>query len=140
MSNQKTTFRAEESRKLIEAARLAAAPLKNIIGTLFKLEGEHREVSVNRQTNERIVRDVVDVRTLNSQLLPVGTMLQIKMKNVKPLLSKEDQQSLLLGSIQAVVGFEDLLYWSIGNNEGLTASSMFIADISLQDAVGQPVE
>ena len=140
MSNQKTTFRAEESRKLIESARLAAAPLKNIIGTLFKLEGEHREVSVNRQTNERIVRDVVDVRTLNSQLLPVGTMLQIKMKNVKPLLSKEDQQSLLLGSIQAVVGFEDLLYWSIGNNEGLTASSMFIADISLQDAVGQPVE
>ena len=140
MSNQKTTFRAEESRKLIESARLAAAPLTNIIGTLFKLEGEHREVSVNRQTNERIVRDVVDVRTLNSQLLPVGTMLQIKMKNVKPLLSKEDQQSLLLGSIQAVVGFEDLLYWSIGNNEGLTASSMFIADISLQDAVGQPVE
>lgn len=140
MSSQKTTFRSEESRKLIESARLSAAPLKNIIGTVFKLEAEHREVSVNRQTNERIVRDVVDVRTLNSQLLPVGTMLQIKMKNVKPLLSKEDQQSLLLGSIQAVVGFEDLLYWSIGISEGLTASSMFISDLTLQDAIGMTVD
>ncbi|CCK85289.1 Putative uncharacterized protein [Lactobacillus equicursoris DSM 19284 = JCM 14600 = CIP 110162] len=140
MSNQKTTFRTEDSRKLIESARLSAAPLKAVIGTLFKLESEHREVSVNRQTNERTVRDVVDVRTLNSQLLPVGTMLQIKMKNVKPLLSKEDQQSLLLGAIQAVVGFEDIMYWSIGNNEGLTASSMFITDISLQDAIGVAIE
>ncbi|KRL01544.1 hypothetical protein FC20_GL000841 [Lactobacillus equicursoris DSM 19284 = JCM 14600 = CIP 110162] len=67
-------------------------------------------------------------------------MLQIKMKNVKPLLSKEDQQSLLLGAIQAVVGFEDIMYWSIGNNEGLTASSMFITDISLQDAIGVAIE
>ena len=115
-------------------------PLKTIIGTLFKLESEHREVSVNRQTGEKIARDVVDVRTLNSKYLPVGTMLTFKMKNVKPMLSKDDQQALLLGTVQVVVVFKDVLYWTIGNNEGLTASSMLVTEMSIQDAVGQPVE
>lgn len=137
---EKTTFKPEESRKKIESARLSVVPLKTIIGTLFKLESEHREVSVNRQTGEKIARDVVDVRTLNSKYLPVGTMLTFKMKNVKPMLSKDDQQALLLGTVQVVVVFKDVLYWTIGNNEGLTASSMLVTEMSIQDAVGQPVE
>lgn len=142
MQNVKSSFKEEKSKNLIEAARLKQAPLEAVIGNVFKLVREHQEVkdSMGKHGQSiQVKRDVVEVQTLNSRLLPIGTTLVIKIKDFGPIVKPEDQKLFLLGVKQVVVVFDDLLCWNLNGTEGLSASAMHLTDLNIKNVLGQPI-
>lgn len=113
-------------------------PLAYATGKLFALvSGRTEEVADYDDPSKVSTRAVYEVRVISKNArLPLGTILEIKIKDSQSLLSDEDNVNLLLGvTQQPVVAFDQLSHWVMNRREGLSASGIRILKINVQEAM-----
>lgn len=113
-------------------------PLVEVVGKCFLLlSGATEMVEDPSDVTKKVPRAVYEVRTISTNTkLPIGTVLTVKIKGSKSILSDEDNKKLLLGvEKNKVVVFDDLSHWFFNGSEGLSASQIRILDLSPQDAM-----
>lgn len=113
-------------------------PLAEAIGKCFLLLGGSTEMIPESNDDKKMIpRAIYEVRIINQNTrLAIGTVLQIKIKNSKSILTEEQNQNLLLGIEKSkVVAFDDLSHWNFNNTEGLSATNIRILDLNPQEAM-----
>lgn len=132
-----TTFNESKSKRVPIQTALTR-PLVEVVGKCFLLiNGFTEMISESNDSDNVIPRAVYQVRTIGKNIqLPIGTVLTVKIKNSKSILSEQQNQALLLGQEKnKVVAFDELSHWYFNNTEGLSASNIRILDIAPQDAM-----
>lgn len=132
-----STF-VENNSKRMPIQTALTRPLAEAIGKCFLLlDGSTEMIPEANDDKKMIPRAIYDVRVINQNTrLVIGTVLQVKIKNSESILSKEQNQNLLLGLEKSkVVAFDDLSHWNFNNTEGLSASNIRILDLTPQDAM-----
>ncbi len=132
-----STF-VENGSKRMPIQTALTRPLVEGIGNCFLLLSGSTEMIPESNDGEKMIpRAIYEVRVINQNTcLAIGTVLQIKIKNSKSILSKEQNQNLLLGLEKSkVVAFDDLSHWSFNNTEGLSATNIRVLDLTPQDAM-----
>lgn len=133
-----STFVVQNGSKRMPIQTALTRPLVEAIGKCFLLLSGSTEMIPELNDDKKMIpRAVYEVRVINQNTrLAIGTVLQIKIKNSESILSKEQNQNLLLGTEKSqVVAFDDLSHWSFNNTEGLSASNIRILDITPQEAM-----
>lgn len=133
-----STFATQTESKSTPIQAALQQPLAFAIGKLFALvSGRTEEVVDYDDPNKISKRAVYEVRVISQKAkLPLGTILEIKIKDSQSILSEEDNVNLLLGSAQQpVVAFDQLSHWVMGRREGLSASDIRVLKISVQEAM-----
>ena len=126
-SSKRTPIQSELTRPLVEA-----------VGKCFLLlSGTTEEVQDSNDETKTIPRAVYEVRVISSKTrLPIGTVLTVKIKGSKSVITEEENKKLLLGlEKNKVVAFDDLSHWNFNGNEGLSASGMRVLEVSPQEAM-----
>lgn len=132
-----STF-SESSSKRTPIQSALTRPLEEAVGKCFLLlSGTTEEVQDSNDESKTISRAVYEVRVVSSKTrLPIGTVLTVKIKGSESVITDEENKKLLLGlEKNKVVAFDDLNHWNFNGNEGLSASSMRVLDVSPQDAM-----
>ncbi len=124
-----STFTKNNSKRMPIQVALTR-PLVEAIGKCFLLLNGTTEM-IQEKDESVIPRAVYQVRIIcNNTRLPIGTVLTIKIKNSKSIISQEQNQAILFGQEQnKVVAFDELSHWSFNNTEGLSATNIRILDI-----------
>lgn len=128
----------ESSSKRTPIQSALTRPLVEAIGKCFLLlSGATEEVQDPNDESKTIPRAVYEVRVISSKTrLPIGTVLTVKIKGGKSVITDEENKKLLLGlEKNKVVAFDDLSHWNFNGNEGLSASGMRVLEVSPQEAM-----
>jgi hypothetical protein len=128
----------ESSSKRTPIQSALTRPLVEAIGKCFLLlSGTTEEVQDPNDESKTIPRAVYEVRVISSKTrLPIGTVLTVKIKGGKSVITDEENKKLLLGlEKNKVVAFDDLSHWNFNGNEGLSASGMRVLEVSPQEAM-----
>lgn len=128
----------ESSSKRTPIQSALTRPLVEAIGKCFLLlSGTTEEVQDPNDESKTIPRAVYEVRVISSKTrLPIGTVLTVKIKGGKSVITDEENKKLLLGlEKNKVVAFDDLSHWHFNGNEGLSASGMRVLEVSPQEAM-----
>ena len=113
-------------------------PLIEAIGKCFLLLSGSTEMIPEANDDKKMIpRAIYEVRIISQNtLLPIGTVLTVKIKNSKSILNDQQNQALLFGQeTNKIVVFDDLSHWSFNNTEGLSASNIRILDVTPQEAM-----
>ena len=128
----------ESSSKRTPIQSALTRPLVEAVGKCFLLlSGTTEEVQDSNDETKTIPRAVYEVRVISSKTrLPIGTVLTVKIKGSKSVITEEENKKLLLGlEKNKVVAFDDLSHWNFNGNEGLSASGMRVLEGSPQEAM-----
>lgn len=128
----------ESSSKRTPIQSALTRPLVEAVGKCFLLlSGTTEEVQDSNDETKTIPRAVYEVRVISSKTrLPIGTVLTVKIKGSKSVITEEENKKLLLGlEKNKVVAFDDLSHWNFNGNEGLSASGMRVLEVSPQEAM-----
>ena len=128
----------ESSSKRTPIQSALTRPLIEAVGKCFLLlSGTTEEVQDSNDETKTIPRAVYEVRVISSKTrLPIGTVLTVKIKGSKSVITEEENKKLLLGlEKNKVVAFDDLSHWNFNGNEGLSASGMRVLEVSPQEAM-----
>ena len=128
----------ESSSKRTPIQSALTRPLVEAVGKCFLLlSGTTEEVQDSNDETKTIPRAVYEVRVISSKTrLPIGTVLTVKIKGSKSVITEEENKKLLLGlEKNKVVAFDDLSHWIFNGNEGLSASGMRVLEVSPQEAM-----
>lgn len=128
----------ESSSKRTPIQSALTRPLVEAIGKCFLLlSGTTEEVQDPNDESKTIPRAVYEVRVISSKTrLPIGTVLTVKIKGGKSVITDGENKKLLLGlEKNKVVAFDDLSHWNFNGNEGLSASGMRVLEVSPQEAM-----
>lgn len=124
--NKRTPIQNALTRRLDEA-----------IGKAFLVvDGKTETVQDPNDSSQTIPRAVYHVRVISDRVrLSLGTILTVKIKGKKCILSKDDERKMLLGVSHKVVAFDGLSHWVFNGNEGLSATDIRILDIKPEAAM-----
>ncbi|MBP2057309.1 hypothetical protein J2Z60_000473 [Lactobacillus colini] len=127
-----STFAEVSQSKRTPVGSALDAMLPKAIGTIFKLvSGTTEQVEETKDgVTSSVDRAVYTVQVLNSELLPLGTELVIKVKGQKCILSENQNLQLLLSQTLYIVKFEDISRWSFNSMEGLNATKIGFVKLS----------
>ncbi|WP_405076462.1 hypothetical protein ACI3EJ_03205 [Ligilactobacillus acidipiscis] len=120
-----------------EAIHPKATPIENVLhkplelatGSIFKVLSGSEE-TVQDSDGNKSSRAVYRVQSLNSQLLPLSTEFEVKVKAQPCLIKKEDNFQILFNSKMVVATFENLSHWTFNGREGLNANSIRILNLT----------
>jgi len=136
MTEKKTTFSIVDRKNLpVTSALQKSLPMAT--GDTFKLESAAEEVVIDSKTEKEVPRAVYQVRTLTSRILPIGTLLTVKVKGQENFFKSvpDFNQKLLLGELTQLVVFEDLSLWTFNGSEGLNSSKIVPIQAKISDIV-----
>ena len=128
----------ESSSKRTPIQSALTRPLVEAVGKCFLLlSGTTEEVQDSNDETKTIPRAVYEVRVIRSKTrLPIGPVITEKIKGSKSVITEEENKKLLLGlEKNKVVAFDDLSHWNFNGNEGLSASGMWVLEVSPQEAM-----
>ena len=137
-NNQPATETIKDS-SFAEAILPKATPINNVLqnplklatGSIFKvLSGTTETVEDNNGDSTK--RAIYRVQSLNSQLLPLTTEFEIKIKGQSCLLKEEDNIEIMFNSKMIIVAFDNLSHWSFNGREGLNATGIRVLNLSNQ--------
>lgn len=137
-NNQPTTETIKDS-SFAEVILPKATPINNVLqkplklatGSIFKvLSGTTETVEDNNGDSTK--RAIYRVQSLNSQLLPLTTEFEIKIKGQSCLLKEEDNIEIMFNSKMIIVAFDNLSHWSFNGREGLNATGIRVLNLSNQ--------
>lgn len=132
-----TTFNESTSKRTPIQTALTL-PLVSAVGKCFLLiSGNTEEVQDPNDESKTIPRAVYVVRVVSQNTkLPVGTMLTVKVKGAKSIITDDENKKMMLGVAKSkVVAFDELSHWMFNGNEGLSASGIRTLDVSPEEAM-----
>lgn len=133
-----STFVGSAESKSTPIQSVLQLPLAYATGKLFALvSGRNEKVADYDDPNKVSTRAIYEVRVISKKAkLPLGTILEIKIKDSQSILTEEDNVNLLLGvAQQPVVAFDQLSHWVMNRREGLSASGIRILKMGVQEAM-----
>lgn len=133
-----STFADAPVSRLAPIQAALQLPLVQAIGTVFKLEaGETEVVTDYTDRTKKTKRAVYTVRVLSQKVaLPLGTIIKVRIKDAESIITREDNEKLLIGAVKPpIVAFDRLNHWFMNNQEGLNASNIRILDIPMEKAI-----
>lgn len=115
----------------IENARRLS--LEKTIGNVFKVEDAE---SIKSGDN---IRTIYSVRTLNSQGMPTGTLINIIVKGQESVFDKQMALDTLTGVKAYIIRFDNINHWIMatksGLREGLNAEKAEIINIPIDKVI-----
>lgn len=112
--------------------------LDKALGKYFTIIGAEFQETPDFNDSEKLnTATVYSVRVTSKKAwLPLGTELQIKVKDHKPIFGQQELQDIMFGaSAPVVVAFEQLAHYHFGNGESLNAADVRKVNISVKEAM-----
>ncbi len=112
--------------------------LDKALGRYFTVNGaEFQETPDYDDPDKLNTATIYSVRVTSKKAwLPLGTELQIKVKDHKPIFSQSELQDIMFGSTApVVVAFDELAHYHFGNGESLNAADVRKVNISVKEAM-----
>lgn len=137
-SKLKTTFAEVHTSKNAPIQATLDKRLNQAVGKYFTVIGaEFQETPDYNDPDKLNTATVYSVRVTSKKAwLPLGTELQIKVKNHKPIFEQQDLQNIMFGSsAPVVVAFDQLAHYHFGNGESLNATDIHKVNVSVKEAM-----
>ncbi|OXC13348.1 hypothetical protein AYP77_10035 [Lactobacillus crispatus] len=112
--------------------------LNRALGKYFTVTGaEFQETPDFNDPDKLNTATVYSVRVTSKKAwLPLGTEIQVKVKNHKPIFTQPELQDIMFGSTSPiVVRFDELAHYHFGNGESLNAVDVHKVSISAKEAM-----
>lgn len=114
--------------------------LDKALGKYFTVTGaEFQETPDYNDPDKLNIATVYAVRVTSKKAwLQLGTEIQVKVKDHKPIFSQQELQDIMFGSsAPVVVAFENLAHYHFGSGESLNAADVHKANISVKEAMNE---
>ncbi len=112
--------------------------LDKALGKYFTVTGaEFQETPDFNDPDKLNTATVYSVRVTSKKAwLPLGTELQVKVKDHKPIFNQSELQDIMFGSTApVVVAFDKLAHYHFGSGESLNAADVHKVNISVKEAM-----
>lgn len=112
--------------------------LDKALGKYFTITGAEFQETPDFNDPEKLnTATVYSVRVTSKKAwLPLGTELQVKVKDHKPIFSQQELQDLMFGSTApVVVAFDKLAHYHFGSGESLNAADVHKVNISVKEVI-----
>lgn len=114
--------------------------LDKALGKYFTVTGaEFQETPDYNDPDKLNTATVYSVRiTSKKAWLALGTEIQVKVKDHKPIFGQQELQDIMFGaSAPVVVVFDQLAHYHFGNGESLNAADVHKVNISVKEAMNE---
>lgn len=110
--------------------------LPTIIGTSFALVAVEEQNNVDTNTGEVRLATIYTVRVISKHVKAFRDLIQIKVKNAKPIIKDSELDKVMLGiSKPIVLRFDGIAHYAFMGGESLNAISVERLNISVQEAM-----
>lgn len=112
--------------------------LDKALGKYFTVTGAEFQENPDYNDPDKLnTATVYSVRVTSKKVwLPLGTELQIKVKDHKPIFNQQELQDIMFGaSAPVVVAFEQLAHYHFGSGESLNAADIHRVNVSVKEAM-----
>lgn len=107
-----------------------------IIGSKFLLVGVEREEKVDEKSGEIKTTSVYSVRVISRKAKAFREIIQIKVKNAKPILNDDELDKVMMELTKPVIlRFENIAHYAYIGGESMTASSCERLSINVQETM-----
>lgn len=137
-SKLESTFADVRSSKNAPVQATLDKNLDKAIGKYFTVTGaEFQEIPDFNDPDKLNTATVYSVRVTSKHAwLSLGTELNIKIKDHKPIFSQQELQDIMFGSsAPVVVRFDELAHYHFGSGESLNAADIHKVNISAKEAM-----
>lgn len=138
LSKSASTFAGVRASKNAPVQSTLDKHLDKALGRFFTITGaEFQETPDFNDPDKLNTATVYSVRVTSKKAwLPLGTEIQIKVKDHKPIFNQSELQDIMFGSTTpVVVAFEELAHYHFGNGESLNAADIHRVNISVKEAM-----
>lgn len=131
--NWKSSFKSAYILSNVPIENARRLDLEKAIGNAFKIE----DAETVKNGNE--IRTTYSVRTLNSQEMPTGTLINIVIKGQESVFNKQMALDTLTGVKAYIIRFDNINHWLMatksGLREGLSAEKAEIINIPIEKVI-----
>lgn len=107
-----------------------------IIGSKFLLLDVEKEEKTDDESGEIKTTSVYSVRIISKRAKAFRQIIQIKVKNTKPIITDEELDKVMMELAKPVIlRFENIAHYAYIGGESLTASSCERLNLSVQEAM-----
>lgn len=131
-----STFTKVHASKTAPVQACLDKQLSTVIGTSFVLVAIEEQNNVDSNTGELRLASIYTVRVISKHAKAFRDLIQIKVKNVKPIIKNSELDKVMLGiSKPIVLRFDDIAHYAFMGGETLNATSVERLDVSVQEAM-----
>ncbi|WP_279096424.1 hypothetical protein [Lactobacillus taiwanensis] len=110
--------------------------LFSIIGGKFLLISIDQQENANEKTGEIKTTSIYSVRVISRQAKAYRQVIQIKIKNAKPIIKDEELDKVMLELAKPILlRFDNIAHYSYIGGESLTASNCERLDMTVEEVV-----
>lgn len=110
--------------------------LPMIIGSSYLLMAVEQQESTDPKTGEVQIASVYTLRVISRKARAFRDLIQIKVKNAKPVINEEELDKVLLQQAKPIIlRFEDIAHYAYMGGETLNASKAERLNVSVQEAM-----
>ncbi len=138
LSKSKSTFADVRVSKNAPVQAVLDKHLDKALGSYFTVTGAKFQEAPDFNDPDKLnAATVYSVRiTSKKAWLALGTEIQVKVKDHKPIFNQQELQNIMFGSTSpVVVAFDQLAHYHFGNGESLNAADVHKVDISVKEAM-----
>ena len=107
-----------------------------IIGSSYLLVAVEQQESTDPKNGEVQIASVYTLRVISRKARAFRDLIQIKVKNAKPVINEEELDKVLLQQAKPIIlRFEDIAHYAYMGGETLNASKAERLNVSVQEAM-----
>lgn len=107
-----------------------------VIGSSYLLMAVEQQQSTDPKSGEVQIASIYTVRVLSRKARAFRDLIQIKVKNAKPIINEEEIDQVLLQQAKPIIlRFEDIAHYAYMGGEALNASKAERLNVSVQEAM-----
>lgn len=110
--------------------------LASIIGSSFLLVEVDEQKNVDQSSGEVKIDSIYTVRVISRKVKAYRKLIQIKVKNAKPIIEPDELDKLIQGNVKPILlRFDNIAHYAFMGGESLNATSVERLEVSVEDAM-----
>lgn len=110
--------------------------LPSIIGSSFLLVEVDKQKNVDQSSGEVRIDSIYTVRVISRKAKAFRKLVQIKVKNAKPIIETDELDKLIQGNVGPIIlRFENIAHYAFMGGESLNATSVERLEVSVEEAM-----
>lgn len=110
--------------------------LASIIGSSFLLVEVDEQKNVDQSSGEVKIDSIYTVRVISRKAKAFRKLVQIKVKNAKPIIETDELDKLIQGNVEPIIlRFENIAHYAFMGGESLNATSVERLKVSVEEAM-----
>lgn len=131
-----STFAAVRESKTAPVQSQLDKVLPMVIGSSYLLMAVEQQQSINQKSGEVQIASVYTLRVISRKARAFRDLIQIKVKNTKPVINEEELDRVMLQQSKPIIlRFEDIAHYAYMGGETLNASKAERLNVSVQEAM-----